>query len=342
MNNPLVSIVVPVYNAHDYLPRCIESLLEQTYTHLEVILVDDGSTDSSGAICDNYTTNPRVHVIHKPNGGISSARNAGLDVAKGDYITFCDSDDYVHPQMIELLVHTSIEKGCDLTICGISFINDEAYAATSLTQYDIQDVVTHQTSVLDQRALYQGLFSGNNFFPYAVVWNKLFSRSLLDGIRYRGGSHFEDGAFNAEVFQRCQKAYFIDLPLYIYIVHNTSISHSNDDGLPKDTDAQYNLYLNVLNNMPPYAAMCLSFIYRNLLFSMFCAHGTGHEEAVRNFIRQFKKKSYKAFLTNRYIPLSKKAQFVIFFHCPWFYRFCYYYVLPLLRHRGKVKMGKHG
>ncbi len=131
MNNPLVSIIVPVYNAHDYLARCVESLLKQTYTNLEVILVDDGSMDDSGAICDGFTSDSRVQVVHKPNGGISSARNAGLDMAKGDYITFCDNDDYVHPQMIELLLHTSVSNDADLSLCGLSFIRDESHVTAT-------------------------------------------------------------------------------------------------------------------------------------------------------------------------------------------------------------------
>lgn len=123
-NTPLVSIIVPIYNAKDYLPQCVDSLLNQTYTNLDVILVDDGSTDGSGALCDAYASDSRVHVVHKNNGGISSARNAGLDVAKGDYIAFCDADDYVHQQMIEILLNTSVGNGCDLSICGLSCVEE--------------------------------------------------------------------------------------------------------------------------------------------------------------------------------------------------------------------------
>ncbi len=182
----------------------------------------------------------------------------------------------------------------------------------------------------DQHSLYQGLFSGNNFFPYAVVWNKLYSRSLIDGVRFRVGYRFEDGIFNAEVFKRTPKAYYVDLPLYSYIVRSASVSHRKDDGLPKDVEPLYFLYKHILKDVPHYAGMCLSYLYRNLLFSLFCSHGTEHEAAVRDFIQSFKQKSYKEFLSNRYISWSKKAQFVIFYHCPWLYRFCYHYVLPLL------------
>lgn len=129
MNTPLVSIIVPIYNAQNYLPQCVDSLLKQTYTNLDVILVDDGSTDGSGALCDTYASDPRVHVVHKINGGISSARNAGLDVAQGDYIAFCDNDDYLHLQMIEMLLNTSVSKGCDLSICGL-FCVEEGHSVT--------------------------------------------------------------------------------------------------------------------------------------------------------------------------------------------------------------------
>ena len=110
MKYKLVSIIVPVYNVEQYLRRCIESILSQTYHNFELILVDDGSTDSSGAICDEYAlADERIHVIHKPNGGVSSARNAGIDTAKGEYILFVDSDDRVEPQHISNMIPSADE-----------------------------------------------------------------------------------------------------------------------------------------------------------------------------------------------------------------------------------------
>ncbi len=330
MNTPLVSIIVPIYNAQDYLSQCVDSLLKQTYTNLDVILVDDGSTDDSGALCDTYASDPRVHVVHKINGGISSARNAGLDVAQGDYIAFCDNDDYLHPQMIEILLSTSVSKGCDLSICGL-FCVEEGRSVTPPPIY-AAELAINRITALRQSELYQGLFStqGADFFPYAVVWNKLYSRKLIEGLRFRDGGH-EDGVFNAEVYKRCRNAYFIHVPLYFYFLRATSVSHSSKDCSLKDTEAFYYMYRQIVNDLPPYAAMCLSSIYRRMLYATFCYCGTEYEAPMRQCARQIMHDTYRTYLSNRYIQRSLKFQFVVFWHCPWLYRFCYHFVLPLLR-----------
>ena len=113
----MISIIVPVYNVDKYIERCIQSIINQTYKNLEIILIDDGSTDKSGAICDKYSKiDNRINVIHKKNGGLSEARNVGLDIARGDYIGFVDSDDYIHPQMYELLYKNLIGTSADISI----------------------------------------------------------------------------------------------------------------------------------------------------------------------------------------------------------------------------------
>lgn len=117
----LISVIVPVYNTEKYLDRCIQSVLAQTYTNWELLLIDDGSTDSSGAICDKYAEqDSRIKVFHKENGGASSARNLGLDNAKGEWITFVDSDDWIDPTMYQYLIRAMIETECDISMCGVS------------------------------------------------------------------------------------------------------------------------------------------------------------------------------------------------------------------------------
>ena len=115
MENPSISIIVPVYNIEEYLPRCIESILRQTYTNLQLVLVDDGSKDRSGALCDEYAKkDSRILVVHKENGGSSSARNRGIEVATGEYLGFVDSDDYVEPDMYGKMVTAILENGCNI------------------------------------------------------------------------------------------------------------------------------------------------------------------------------------------------------------------------------------
>ena len=140
MKRKLISIIIPVYKTEQYLKRCVDSVLNQTYQELECILVDDGSPDEAGKICDEYKKkDARIKVIHKENGGLSSARNAGLDIAKGDYIGFVDSDDFIHPQMYEMLVDVleKTESGmscCESTSCQVN----ESIAKTS---YKIENIL---------------------------------------------------------------------------------------------------------------------------------------------------------------------------------------------------------
>ena len=121
--NPLVTIIIPVYNVEKYLPKCLDSIINQTYNHLEIIIVDDGSKDSSGLICDEYALkDQRIKVLHKKNGGLSSARNAGLDIAKGDYIMFVDSDDYVESHYCEVPLKHALEKNVRIVSFGYNKI----------------------------------------------------------------------------------------------------------------------------------------------------------------------------------------------------------------------------
>ena len=122
----MISVIVPVYNVEKYLRQCLDSVLAQTYRELEIILVDDGSTDGSGAICDEYATrDSRIKVVHQQNGGLSSARNAGLDLATGEYVAFVDSDDYIHETMLELLYQALVENNADTVICNFERVDEK-------------------------------------------------------------------------------------------------------------------------------------------------------------------------------------------------------------------------
>ena len=130
---PTISVVVPVYKVEPYLDRCVESILAQTVTDLEIILVDDGSPDSCPAMCDAWAARePRIRVIHKPNGGLSSARNAGVDAARGAYIGFVDSDDYILPDMYRRLLAAIREHDAELAICGYAYVDQESGAVDAV------------------------------------------------------------------------------------------------------------------------------------------------------------------------------------------------------------------
>ena len=170
MENPLISVIVPVYNAEHTLHRCIDSILQQSYRHFELLLVDDGSIDASGAICDQYVDNDgRVKVFHKTNGGVSSARNLALDNSSGDYITFCDSDDYVSEDWL-----TNYQKGflsnMDLVIQGYTIIDRNGEKTTT------RDKLNHCTSCMNVRELIVKLMSEG---MYGFLWVKLFKSSII-------------------------------------------------------------------------------------------------------------------------------------------------------------------
>ena len=176
----LVTVIVPVYNAEKYLERCVDSILQQTYTDLELLLVDDGSTDRSGELCDAYARkDERVRVIHRQNGGVSAARNTGLDAAKGAWIMFVDNDDFIAPDAVEYLLKLCREHGVRVAQCGYFQGNDESFPA---------ETAEEQVKVWEFRELYcapHRLYRGS-------VWAKLFAASLFREIRFPDGMLGED------------------------------------------------------------------------------------------------------------------------------------------------------
>ncbi|MEH7025294.1 glycosyltransferase family 2 protein [Bacillus wiedmannii] len=210
--NPKISIIVPVYKVEQYIHKCIDSILKQTFKEFELILIDDGSPDSCGEICDGYATqDSRIKVIHKENGGLSSARNAGLEIAQGDYIGFVDSDDWIEVDMYELLYSMCVEQECDIAICSSEIhYNDKTVISSS------QPFVIH-----DRYSAMRAMLEGDLYDE--VVWTKLFKRQLLEGIKFPVGMSYEDTAFTYKVIHKCNKVCFIGEPKYHYIKRDNSM-----------------------------------------------------------------------------------------------------------------------
>lgn len=226
--NPLISVIVPCYKVERYLPKCIDSILRQTYKNLEVILVDDGSPDRSGEICDTYATkDSRIVVIHKANGGLSDARNVGIDQAKGEWITFIDSDDFVSDSYVEVLFHLATDFSCECSVCLFSSFKEWEKPV-------VDNVTMHQECMLPQKAVeqmfYQEKFDNN-------AHSKLFHRSLFEsGIRFPKGMIFEDLAITYKLLLLSTGVAYTDARLYNYLLRNDSIEgHYNpkkiEDGL---------------------------------------------------------------------------------------------------------------
>lgn len=203
-----VSVIIPVYNCEEFLPACIDSILAQTHQDLEIILVDDGAKDGSGAICDAYAAkDARIRVIHQVNQGVSAARNAGLDAAGGDAVTFVDSDDTIEPDMYEVLVKLVREHDADIAHCGYRKIHFDG---------SFKDVLgTGVLLVQDAWEASECLLTGKHFTGSPCT--KLYRRELFSDIRFDPGLKInEDVLMNVQVFRNARKLVFWDVPKYCY------------------------------------------------------------------------------------------------------------------------------
>lgn len=213
-----ISIIVPIYNVEKYLPKCIESILAQTYRNLELILVDDGSPDNSPKICDEYAKkDDRIIVIHKPNGGVSSARNAGLDRATGKYIGFVDPDDYITGDMYAFMIDGMEKSGANMAICGYDYINENGKVERP---YNVRE-----NELLTQKQFMSMQFDMPPTVRHGVV-NKLFIAEIFKEIRFPEGLHSsEDVYVLTECAKRLTKAVFIHQPLYKNLLRSGSATH---------------------------------------------------------------------------------------------------------------------
>lgn len=207
----IISVIVPIYNIENYLEECLNSLVHQTYRKLQIILVDDGSTDRSGEICDKYAEkDSRITVIHKKNGGLSSARNCGMDTATGELITFVDGDDYIDCAAIQSCVTAMKEKQADVVEYGI--MGRRCDSESSVGSYD-------------KEAVLRRLLSSEYDYPSVAVWNKVYRASLIAKLRFPEGKIHEDTIFSCKVFCKMKKYYFINQEMYFYRSREDSITH---------------------------------------------------------------------------------------------------------------------
>lgn len=210
----LISVIIPVYNVEKYVLKCVSSVIEQTYKNLEIILIDDGSTDLSGVLCDQLSENDdRIKVIHKKNGGLSDARNAGLDIATGEYIGFVDSDDYIFPEMYEYLLSLIQENKSDIAICEKIEFGENDMPQRIKVQPSCK--ILNREQAVDALADDQVLRSH--------VWNRLYSARLFHDLRYDVGKTYEDVYIMHRLFLRSNFVVISNEPLYCYRQRSTSI-----------------------------------------------------------------------------------------------------------------------
>lgn len=216
MAEELVSVIVPVYNVEQYLPRCLQSIVSQTYSHLEIIVVDDGSTDGSGLMCDQWAQrDQRIHVVHKANGGLSDARNVGLDMMHGSLVMMVDSDDWLHTDAIATLLRLMHDTGADIAVSRWHEIDERQASEPQATLEASGHEVFSRQQVLES-IFYQQAINHSSC-------GRLFKAELFDGIRYPVGRLYEDLAIAYPLYGRASKVVLAKQQLYNYLHRKTSI-----------------------------------------------------------------------------------------------------------------------
>lgn len=213
---PLVSVIVPIYNVESYLRRCLDSICCQTYKNLQILLIDDGSPDSCGAICDEYTVkDSRVMAIHQENEGLSGARNNGLLFAEGEYVAFVDSDDWLHPEMYETLMRMIVSHDLDMARCA-------AIGTDGETEEHILPPPELANTVILGEDIFKLYFTE---FLCKVVWNALYKKNIVEGILSPERCHSQDNYVSGRYLYRSQRMMMTDKPLYYYFKNPTSTTH---------------------------------------------------------------------------------------------------------------------
>lgn len=242
MEKELISIIVPVYNVEKYLNKCVESILAQTYDNLEIILVDDGSPDNCGNICDKYAKkDSRIVVLHKTNGGLSDARNKGINIAKGKYIGFVDSDDYIEKDMFEILYNLCKENNADISMISYKEIENEI-------------IINENSKYTNKIFEYNNIEAIKELLKDEIVknyaWNKLYKKELFDKIEYPINMAYEDVGTTYKLFEKAKKIIWYDIPKYNYIRRSTSIVSKNTYKNLKDfIDLSYQRYNHFENSI---------------------------------------------------------------------------------------------
>lgn len=317
-NTDLISVIVPVYNVEPYLPKCIESIMSQTYSNLEIILVDDGSPDNCPKICDEYAKkDSRIIVIHKNNGGLSEARNAGIDASSGDWIAFVDSDDYIAPNMVESLHEAADKQNADMAICSVDLFSD-----------DTGGVKIHET-----RTVTADISSGYDIlkttklgeFNYVISWNKIYRRSLWQKLRYPPGRIHEDAFVAHHLFGMCEKVVCIPASLCYYRQTSGSITNAPysikrlDDFDALADRAQY--YLD--NGLCEYIGSVLTYYYERLRVKYYLLEDNADTHVRLKECRKTARRYIRYFVTDRNILLTVRIVTLVFLYFPKLYRFIF-------------------
>lgn len=317
--NPLITIIVPVYNIEKYIVKCIESILKQTINDIEVILVDDESTDNSGKICDRYALiDKRVKVIHQSNKGLSGARNSGIDIARGKYIGFVDGDDYIYPDMFEALVKLLEHNNVDCACCGYDYFDENKNAIEKIHR-------NNKLYFMNNKDAIERMFFTKYYQCYA--WNKLWKREMFNKIRYPEGKVFEDICTTYELFKECNNIVFMQSSKYIYRIRSGSITNQKASIKDLQLIEAINYVIEDIkcNYQHQYKRTLVGYIgyYMNFINKIYGEDIIENEEKYLNYIKQLIIKNICSIIANKDISMLKKLQYLLFVINRRVYRFLY-------------------
>lgn len=300
MNDIKISVIVPVYKVEKYLRKCVDSILAQTYKDFEVILVDDGSPDNCGKICDEYAKkDKRIKVVHKENGGLSDARNVGIKNAKGEYLSFIDSDDYVSPDFLEVLYRLANQNNADISVCEAVIVKEDQNAQfNNIEKYELMD-----KNLALVEMIYFRKFSVN-------TWNKLYKKELFDEILFPKGLLYEDLATTYKLVDKSNKVVYTPAKLYAYVQRGGSIMGQTGYKMKKDK-------VEIVDEMTDYFAensdkRLFAGIFNYLINDVYKMTSVGNlvsSKEYRKVLKKWYEKNKSSIKTNQYI--SKKDKFIL-------------------------------
>lgn len=324
----LISVIIPVYNIEKYLSRCLNTIARQSYSSLEIILVDDGSTDCSGVICDNFgKSDSRAIVIHQCKQGQWAARNAGQRIAKGFYIMFVDGDDYLHPDAIRTL-YEFISKDDRFDLAMVNYL--ETYTFN-------EDFVSNdcpEAFELNQDSLIDGYFNKGSLFN--PIWNKLFKSSLLDGVWAHNYFRGQDSDYVLRVFLKAQSGIWINQPLYFYFQRPESITHLPENQIIGNKCHVLFLYDNIIHlpqGKEKYLHLLLRSLFRAMIEYINISWNSNDNKYARLLCRGYEKSIRRQFWKDKHLRSLEKIALTVNVRYPHFVR--------LVKHFSRGKLSWH-
>lgn len=309
---PLISVIVPVYKVEPYLVKCVNSIREQTYSNIEIILIDDGSPDRCGEICDDFAKqDKRIKVVHKKNGGLPSARNAGIDIANGEYIGFVDSDDTIEPYMYEKLYNLLSYEKTKLAVCAVNYVYEDGK-------------ILHK-SLLGKNCtfdFYHAIIEMNTHRIFDMgAWSKLYHKSLFENIRFPVGKLSEDYYIMFKVFDRAQNVSYLDIPCYNYLQRQNSITRN--EKINHDHEYAAREQMVYLDEKHPELRTVSHTSYASAALTVYDFYIKNHVSCPKAQLQHFQdvvNQNKKYIKQANHLSKNKKIQFSLFMINPYLYR----------------------